>query len=138
VFAFEILNEVGDEMVVEIFTSEVSGLDLENTFFNRQKGDIESSTSKIENKNVALAGDLLVEAIDNSSSGRFIDNSEHETCNGSIFSGLALGVVVLSGNGDDNVGDGASKDKPWRSPSFSGGTLKKFLQGRISTKQGHL
>jgi hypothetical protein len=33
-----------------------SGLDLKNTFLGCQKGDIESSISKIENKNVALAG----------------------------------------------------------------------------------
>jgi len=122
-------------MVVEIFTSEVgissSGLDLENTFFDRQQGDIESSTSKIENKNVALAGDLLVEAVGNSSSGRFIDNSENvETGNGSsIFSGLALGVVEVSGNGYDSIGDGSSKISLGQSPSFSGGSLKRFLRG---------
>ncbi len=69
------------------------------------------STSKIEKKNVALAGDLLVEAIGDSSSSRFVDRSEHiETGDGSsIFSGLALGVVEVSGNGDDSVSDGASK-----------------------------
>jgi hypothetical protein len=50
--------------------------------------------------------DLLFETVDNSN-----DNSEHvETGDSSsIFSGLALGVVEVSGNGDDSVGDGASK-----------------------------
>jgi hypothetical protein len=117
VFAFEVLNEVGDETVVEIFTSEVG---ITSRPF--------SLTSKIRPSivNVALAGDLLVEAVSNSSSSRFIANSEHvETGNGSsVFSGPTLGAVEVSGNGDDNVGDGASKEKPRRSHS-----LKKFLQG---------
>ena len=58
VFAFEFLNEEIDESVIEIFTSKVgiasSGLDLENAFFDGQKEDIESSTSEIENKNIAF------------------------------------------------------------------------------------
>jgi len=52
-----------------------SGLDLEDTFFNCQKGDIESSSSKIENENIAFAGDFLIKAIRDSRSGRFIDDS---------------------------------------------------------------
>ena len=75
------------------------------------KGKHESSISKIEHKNVVLASDLLVETVGNSSSSRFIDNSEHvETGDGSsIFSGLALGVVEVSRNSDDSAGGSASK-----------------------------
>jgi hypothetical protein len=60
-----------------------------------------SYASKIEHKNVALAGDLPVETVGNSTSSRFIDNLEHiETGDGSsIFSGLALREVGEGGGG---------------------------------------
>ncbi|KAF9004966.1 hypothetical protein BDZ89DRAFT_1236656, partial [Hymenopellis radicata] len=46
-----------DETVVKVLTTQVSvtggGLDLEDTLLDGQQGNIESSSSEIENKNVA-------------------------------------------------------------------------------------
>jgi len=58
VFAFEILDEEVEETLIEISIPKV-GI---------------TSTSKNENENVALAGDLLVEALRDSSSSRFVEN----------------------------------------------------------------
>jgi len=59
VLSLELGNKVVDKSVVEIFTTQVSvtsgGLDFENAFFNGQEGDIESSSSEIENEDVLLA-----------------------------------------------------------------------------------
>jgi hypothetical protein len=116
VFAFEILCEECDKTIIEIFTSKVgitsSGLDLENTIlFDSQKRDIESSTSEIKNKDVPFAGDLLVEAVGDSSSDRVVDNLMNvKTSDGSsILSSLSLGVIKVSRNSDDSVGDSPSK-----------------------------
>lgn len=80
-------------------------------FLTMQKGDIESSTSKIENKNIAFTDNFLVKAVGDTSNGRFVDNLENvKTGDGSnILSSLSLGVVEVGRNGDDSIGDGASK-----------------------------
>jgi NAD-specific glutamate dehydrogenase len=58
VLALELLNKVVDETVIEIFTTKMgvtsSSLDLEDTIFNGKEGDIEGTTTKIEDENVAL------------------------------------------------------------------------------------
>jgi hypothetical protein len=58
VLALEFLDEVVDETVIEIFTTKMSvtsgSLDFEDTVFNGQEGDIEGTTTKIENEDVAL------------------------------------------------------------------------------------
>ena len=78
VFVFELLDEQVDETIIETLPSEmgITSRGLENTFVDSQKGDIESFTSKIENKNVTFPTDFLVEAIGDSGSGRFVDNSK--------------------------------------------------------------
>ena len=96
-----------DETVVKVLTSQVgvtgSSLDLEDTLLNGQDGDIESSTSEIEDKNVLLTLGLLVETVGDSGGGRLIDDSENlKTSNDtSILGGLSLRVVEVGGDGDD-------------------------------------
>lgn len=77
-----------------------SGIDLENSLFNCQKGAVEISTSKVKNKNVAFT--LVVETVHDSGSGRLIKDSE---------SRLSLEVVFVM-------------MKPRRSPSS-----KRYFQG---------
>ena len=81
VLAFELLDEVVHEPVVEVFTTQVgvtgSGLDLEDTLFNRQERDIESSSTQIEDENVAFALDLLVKTVCDGSSSGLIDNTKN-------------------------------------------------------------
>jgi len=99
-----------DESVVEIFSTEmgvtVGSLDLEDTVLNGEEGDIEGTTSEIEDEHVSLLGVLFVETVSDSSGGGLVDNSLNvESSDGSsILGGLSLGVVKVSGDGDDSVG----------------------------------
>jgi hypothetical protein len=70
VLALELLDEVVDETVVGVLTTQVgvtgSGLDLEDTLLNGEERDIESSSTEIEDEDVALALNLLVETVGDS------------------------------------------------------------------------
>jgi hypothetical protein len=115
VLAFELLYEVVDETVIEILTTQVgvtsSRLDFEDTLLNSQKRDIEGSSTKIEDQNVALAFNLLVKTVCNGSRGRLVDNSENiETSNKtSVLCGLTLRVGEISWDGNNCIVDGSAK-----------------------------
>ncbi|KXN85447.1 NAD-specific glutamate dehydrogenase [Leucoagaricus sp. SymC.cos] len=115
VLALEFLDKVVHEPVVKIFTAKMgvtsSGLNLENTLFNGQKRDIESSSTKIKDEDIALASDLLVETVGDSSSSGLIDYTENvETSDGSsVFGSLTLGIIEISGNSDNGILDGSAK-----------------------------
>ena len=80
VFAFELVNEVVNKSVVEILTTQMGvtsgGLDLEDTLLDGQEGNIESSSSQIEDEDVALTLNLLVETVCNGGSSRLVDDTE--------------------------------------------------------------
>jgi len=115
VLTLELLDKVVDEAVVEILTTQVSvtsgSLNLEDTLLDSQKGHIESSSSEIEDENIALTGGLLVETVGDSSGGRLVDDTEDvETRNHtSILGSLTLGVVEVGRNSNDGVIDGTAK-----------------------------
>ncbi len=107
----EVSNAVIDESVVEILSSEMgvsgSGLDFEETVFDRQQGDIESTTSEIEDENESLVLNILVQTVSNGSSGWLVDDS-HDIESGnltSVFGGLSLRVVEVSWDSNDCVLD---------------------------------
>ena len=81
VLALEFLDKVVDETIVEIFPTKMGitsgGLDFENTLLNSEERDIESSSTKIEDEDVAFADNLLVETICDSSRRRLINDSEN-------------------------------------------------------------
>ena len=111
----EVSNAVFDDLVVEIFTAQVSvtvgGLDLEDTVLNGEEGDIEGATTEIEDEDVALALALLVETVSDSGGGGLVDdtlNVETSDLTG-VLGGLTLGVVEVSGDGDDGVLDSLSE-----------------------------
>ena len=84
--SFEFINEVVNKSVVEILTTQMSvtssGLHLEDTLLNGQEGDIEGSSSQIEDEDVALTLNLLVETVCNGGSSWLVDDSENvETSN---------------------------------------------------------
>jgi len=86
VLSFEFINEVVNKSVVEILTTQMSvtssGLHLEDTLLNGQEGDIEGSSSQIEDEDVALTLNLLVETVCNGGSSWLVDDSENvETSN---------------------------------------------------------
>jgi len=111
VLSLELLGEVVDESVVEIFTTQVSvtssGFDLEDTIFNGEDGDIEGSTAKIEDEDVSLGADLLVKTVGDGGSGGLVDDTEDvNTGDGTgVLGGLSLGIVEVGGDSDDSVGD---------------------------------
>jgi len=115
VLSLELLGEVVDKSVIEIFTTQVSvtsgGFDLEDTVFDGENGDIKGSATKIEDEDVSLGADLLVKTVSDGSSGRLVDDTEDvETGNGTgVLGGLSLRVVEVSGDSDDSVGDILSK-----------------------------
>uniref|UniRef100_A0A7S3NEG7 NAD-specific glutamate dehydrogenase n=1 Tax=Aureoumbra lagunensis TaxID=44058 RepID=A0A7S3NEG7_9STRA len=111
VLALELVDEVVDQTVVEVLTTQVSvtgsGLDLEDTLLNGEERDIEGTTTKIEDQDVALALNLLVETVGNGGSGRLVDDSENvETGDETgILGSLTLRVVEVGRNGDNGVVD---------------------------------
>ena len=107
------LLEVGkaeiDKLVIEIFSTEmgvtVGSFYLEDTFLNGEEGDIESTTTEIEDKNFLLCLGLSIETVSNSSSGWLVDDSENFKSRDSsgILSGLSLGIVEISWDSDDSL-----------------------------------
>lgn len=109
--SLELLDEVVDQPIIKVLTTQVSvtsgGLDFEDTFFNGQEGNIECTTAQIKNENVALARNLLVKAVGNSGSSRFVDDTQNSQTRDhtSILGCLSLGVVEVSRDGNDSIGD---------------------------------
>ena len=105
-----------DKSVIEIFTTQVSvtsgSLDFEDTLFNGQKGDIEGSSTEIEDENVTLASDLLVETVGDGSGGGLVDDTENlKTSDGArILGRQTLRVVEVGGN---TVAVVRTSEKPW-------------------------
>ena len=107
VLALELLDEEGDEAVVEVLASKVGvtggGLDLEDALLDGEERDIEGSSSEVEDEDVALASGLLVETVGDGGGGRLVDDSEDiEAGNGAgVLGGLSLRVVEVGRDGDD-------------------------------------
>ena len=105
---FEVLQEIVDHSVVEIFSSQMgisgSSLDLENTFLDSQQRNIEGTSTKIENENILLLS-LLVKTVGNSGGGGLVNDTENvESRNGTtILGSLSPRVVKVGRNGDDSV-----------------------------------
>ena len=131
----ELLDEVVDETVVEVLTTKVSvtsgSLDLEDTLLDGQERDIESTTTKIVDEDVALTLDLLVKTVGDGGGGGLVDDTEDvETGDETgVLGGLTLGVVEVGGDGDDSVVDGARRGRPQRSPSSCPGPWRRSPRG---------
>jgi hypothetical protein len=93
--------------VIEIFSTEmgvtVGSLNLEDTLVNGEEGDIESTTSEIENEDVFLLILSFVETVSNGGSGWLVDDSQNiQTGDGSgVLGGLSLSIVEISWDGND-------------------------------------
>lgn len=115
VLALELVDEVVDQTVVEVLTTQVSitgsGLNLEDTLLDGQERNIKSTTTKIEDQNVALTLDLLVKTVGNGSGSGLVDDTEDvETGNETgVLGSLTLRVVEVGRDSDDSVVDGATE-----------------------------
>ena len=112
VLALELVDEVVDEAVVEVFTTKMGvtsgGLNFEDTTVNGEEGDIEGTTTEIEDEDVVFTFfTLAVETVGDGSSGGFVDDTlDFEAGDGAgVLGGLTLGVVEVGGDGDDGLLD---------------------------------
>ena len=111
----EFVCEVVDETVVEVLTTQVSvsssRLNLEDTLFNGQEGDIECTTTQIEDKDVALAFSLLVKTVGDGGSSGLVDNTEDVKASNetSVLGSLTLRVVEVGRDCDDGVVDSSTE-----------------------------
>ena len=87
-----------DYPIIEIFSSEMSisggGEDLKDSVVDREKRDIESSSSEIVDDNVSFSTSL-VESVGDSGGGRFVDDSENveSSDRSGVLGSLSLCVV---------------------------------------------
>ena len=76
----EDLDEMLHDTLVKVFTSEVGvsvgGNDLEDSVGDGQEGDVEGSSSQIEDENVLFSGRLVVQAVSDGSGRRLVDDSD--------------------------------------------------------------
>jgi len=105
----EHIDEVIGQLVVKIFTTEVSVTssweNLKDFVFNAKKWHVKCTTSKIKYKNVLFF--FLVHAICDRGSCWLIDNSlnvESSNCSG-VLCCLSLGVIEISWNCDNGMFD---------------------------------
>ena len=109
----EVLDEVADERDVEVLTTEmgitVGGLHLEHTLVNLEDGDIEGTSTKIEDGDDAVG--ILVKTVSKSSGGGLVDDTEDVKTGNltGILGGLTLRVVEVGRDGDDGVLDGLAE-----------------------------
>ena len=85
-----------------------SGLDSEDTTLDVQKGDIESTATKIVDEDVPLLLGLSgTETVSNGGSGGLVDDTENvEASDGtSVLGSLTLVVVEVGRNSDDSLLD---------------------------------
>lgn len=87
----------------------VGGLDLKDTLLDLQNGDIESATTKIVDGDHTVS--LLLEAVGKGGSSGLVNNTENvQTGNlTGILGGLTLGVVEVSGDGNDGILNGLAE-----------------------------
>ena len=107
----EMGDAVVDQSVVEVLSSEMgvsgSGLDLEETVLDGQEGDVEGTTSQVEDEHESLIGDILVESVGDGGGGGLVDDSHDvESGDGSgVLGGLSLRVVEIGRDCHDGVLD---------------------------------
>ncbi|BAO38916.1 putative uncharacterized protein YAL004W [Kluyveromyces marxianus DMKU3-1042] len=86
-------------------------LNFEDTVFDGQQRNIESTTTQVKDQNVLFTFVLLVQTVSNGSGGWFVDDSQNvQTSNGtSILGCLSLGIVEVSWNGNNGIVDLATQ-----------------------------
>jgi len=114
-----LLEDVLGNDVINILTTKTSittsSLDLEDTIVNLEDGNIEGTTTKIEDHDgLSLSVDvdgLAVKTISEGSSGRLVDDTKNlETSNlTSNLGSSTLRIVEVSRDSDDSLGDGETE-----------------------------
>ena len=98
IFSLEFLNKVVNHAVIKVFSAEMSvssgWLDLENSVFDWENGDIKGSAAEIKDENVALSSDFFVETVGDGSSSGFVDDAQNVDArdSASILGSLTLKI----------------------------------------------
>lgn len=101
------LDNVAHKTNIKVLTTQVSvtvgGLDFEDTLLNLQNGDVEGTTTKVEDGDNTVS--LLLQTVGKSgSSGLVYDTKNVKTGDlTGVLGGLTLGVVEVGGDSDDSV-----------------------------------
>jgi len=104
----EMVKEVGIKVLPAQMSVSGSGLYGENTTLDVEEGNIESSTTEIVDKNVALLLRLAsTETVSDSSGSWLVDDTENvQASNGTgVLGGLSLVVVEVGWDGNDGLLD---------------------------------
>jgi hypothetical protein len=105
----EISKAVINKLVIEIFTTKmgmtIGSFDLEDTVFNGKKGNIESTTSKVEDEDVLLLFSLFIKTISDSGGSWLVDNSKNVDTRdlSSILGSLSLRISEISWDSNDGI-----------------------------------
>ena len=80
---------------------------FEDALLDGQDGDIECSTTEIEDQDVAFGGDFLVETVGNGGSCRLVDDTQHVEAGDDtrVLRRLTLRIIEVSGHSDHGFGD---------------------------------
>ena len=98
-----------DQAKVEVLAAQegvaVGRLHFEDAVADLQDRHVEGAAAEVIDRD--QAGLLLVEAVGQRRRGRLVDDAQHLEAGdlAGVLGGLALGVVEISGNGDDGLGD---------------------------------
>ena len=92
-----------------------SSFDLEDSIIDREKRNIESSSSKVENEHVLLSIILFIEPVGYGSSGGLVDDSEdvYSSDGSCVLCGLSLAIVEVGWHSDHCVLDSLSRIEPF-------------------------
>ena len=106
----ELIHDPGNDRVVPVVAAQVGvavgSFYFEDAVADFQHGNIEGAAAKVINGDVFIG--LLVQAVGQGRSGRFVDDAAHFQA-GDFTGGLgrvALGVVEIGGNGNHGFRDG--------------------------------
>ena len=109
VLFFEFVQNPVHDAIVPIVAAQmgvaVGGFDFKNAVADFQDGNIERAAAQVIDRDLLVL--LLVQAVGERGGGRLVDDAQDFQAGDAsgVLGRLALGVVKISGHGDDGLGD---------------------------------
>ncbi len=106
---FEFFDQPVHDGFVPVVAAEVGvaigGFDFEYAVADFEHGDVECATTQVVNRDLFVG--LFVEAVGEGGGRGFVHDAQHVEAGdfSGVFGSLALGVVEVSGNGDNRISD---------------------------------
>mmetsp|Transcript_1021 Transcript_1021/g.1515 ORF Transcript_1021/g.1515 Transcript_1021/m.1515 type:complete len:255 (-) Transcript_1021:40-804(-) len=116
----------------------VGGEYLKHSVVNGEEGNVEGSSTKVEDEDIGLSSGLI-HTVSNGGGGGLVDNTPHlHSSNGSgVLGSLTLGIVEVGGYGDDGIIDFFAEEDLRGSLHFlkdHGGNLLRCELGGLSSE----